>query len=150
MDTTHKYRALAWWTSGQTGLAKSDSAPNAIHFSAPPEFGGLDGRWTPEDLLLGALASCFTTTFRAIARYSKFEYTDLQVEVEGTVSKAESGYTFSEIILRPTLTIHDEEKRDWALKLLQKTEAACLVSKALATTPALEPHVEVGTTACVG
>ena len=67
MDTTHKYHALAWWTSGQTGLAKSDSAPNAIHFSAPPEFGGLDGRWTPEDLLLAALASCFTTTFRAIA-----------------------------------------------------------------------------------
>ena len=150
MDTTHKYRALAWWTSGQTGLAKSDSAPNAIHFSAPPEFGGIDGRWTPEDLLLAALASCFTTTFRAIAGYSKFEYTDLQVEVEGTLSKAESGYYFSEIILRPTLTIHDEEKRDWALKLLQKTKAACLVSKTLATAPALEPNVEVGNAVLVG
>src|ERR1700736_3935312 len=83
MDTIHKYRTVAWWTSGQTGLAKSDSAPNAIHFSAPPEFGGLQDRWTPEDLLLAALASCFTTTFRVIAGYSKFEYTDLQVEVEG-------------------------------------------------------------------
>ena len=144
MDTTHKYHALAWWTSEQTGLAKSDSAPNAIHFSAPPEFGGLDGRWTPEDLLLAALASCFTTTFRAIAGYSKFAYADLQVEVEGTVSKAESGYSFSQIILRPTLTIHDEEKRDLALKLLQKTKAVCLVSKTLATAPALESHVEVG------
>jgi peroxiredoxin-like protein len=144
MDTIHKYRTLAWWTSGQTGLAKSDSAPNAIHFSAPPEFGGIEGRWTPEDLLLAALASCFTTTFRAIAGYSKFEYIDLQVEVEGTVSKADSGYNFSEIILRPTLTIHDEEKRDRALILLQKTKTACLVSKALATAPALEPHVEIG------
>ena len=150
MDTTHKYRTVAWWSSGQTGLAKSLSAPNAIHFSAPPEFGGLESRWTPEDLLLAALASCFTTTFRAIAGYSKFEYTDLQVEVEGTVSKAESGYSFSEIILRPTLTIHDEEKRDWALKLLQKTKAACLVSKTLATTPALEPKVEVVTAVPVG
>jgi peroxiredoxin-like protein len=144
MDTTHKYHALAWWTSGQTGLAKCDSAPNAIHFSAPPEFGGLDGRWTPEDLLLAALASCFTITFRAIAGYSKLEYTDLQVEVEGKVTKAESGYGFSEIILRPTVTIHAEENRDWALNLLQKTKAACLVSKALATVPALESHVEIG------
>lgn len=150
MNATHKYRALAWWTSGQTGLAKADSAPNAIHFSAPPEFGGLDGRWTPEDLLLAALASCFTTTFRAIAGYSKFEYADLQVEVEGTVSKTESGYGFSEIILRPTVTIHEEGNRDWALKLLQKTKGACLVSKTLATTPALEPHVEVGSAVPLG
>jgi len=150
METTHKYHTLAWWTSGQTGLAKSDSAPNAIHFSAPPEFGGLEGRWTPEDLLLAAVASCFATTFRVIAGYSKFEYTDLQVEVEGTVSKAESGYAFSGIILRPTVTIHGEENRQRALKLLEKTQAACLVSKALAAVPVLEPHVEVDTTLSVG
>ena len=142
MNSALKYRTVAWWSSGRTGLAKSDSAPNAIHFSAPPEFGGLEGRWTPEDLLLAALASCFTTTFQAIAGNSKFEYTDLQVEVEGTVRKAESGYAFSEIILRPTLTIHDEERRDRALTLLQKTKAACVVSKALATVPALAPHVK--------
>ncbi len=150
MDTIQKYRTVAWWTSGQTGLAKSDSAPNAIHFSAPAEFGGLQGRRTPEDLLLAALASCFTTTFRVIAGYSKFEYIDLQVEVEGTVSKAESGYSLSEIILRPTLTIHDEEKRVRSLNLLQKTKAACLVSKALATIPALEPRVKVGNALSVG
>jgi len=150
MDTTHKYRTVAWWSSGQTGLAKSDSAPHVIHFSAPPEFGGLQSRWTPEDLLLAALASCFTTTFRVIAGYSKFEYTDLQVEVEGTVSRSESGYSFSEIIIRPTLTIHDEEKRARALNLLQKTKAACLVSKALATVPALEPQVKVGNALSVG
>ena len=149
MDTIHKYRTLAWWTSGQTGLTKSDSAPHAIHFSAPPEFGGMEGRWTPEDLLLAAIASCFTTTFRAIAGDSKFEYIDLQVEVEGTVSKADSGYNFSKIILRPTLTIHDEENRDRALILLQKTKAACLVSKALATASALEPHVEIASALAV-
>ncbi len=150
METTHKYHTLAWWTSGRTGLAKSDSAPNAIHFSAPPQFGGVEGRWTPEDLLLAALASCFATTFRAIAEYSKFEYTDLQVEVEGTVSKAESGYSFSDIVLRPTVTVHEEEKRERALKLLHKTQAVCLVSKALATAPALEAHVEVGNAVSVG
>jgi peroxiredoxin-like protein len=149
MGTIYKYRTLAWWTSGQTGLTKSDSAPHAIHFSAPPEFGGMEGRWTPEDLLLAAIASCFTTTFRAIAGDSKFEYIDLQVEVEGTVSKADSGYNFSKIILRPTLTIHDEENRDRALILLQKTKAACLVSKALATASALEPHVEIASALAV-
>ena len=72
------------------------------------------------------------------------------MEVEGTVSKAESGYSFSEIILRPTLTIHDEERRNQALNLLQKTKSACLVSKALAIAPALEPDVQVGNPLSVG
>ncbi len=101
MEEQHKYRVVAWWTSGRTGTAKSDSAPNSIHFTAPPEFGGLEGRWTPEDLLLGAVASCFTTTFRVIAEYAKFEYSDLEVEAEGIVCK--------KILLRPTLMIYSEQ-----------------------------------------
>jgi len=111
MDKEHKYRVNAWWSSGKSGIAKSELAPNAIQFTAPPEFGGLDGRWTPEDLLLCALASCYTTTFRALADYSKLEYADLSVEVEGTVMKTESGYAFREIVIRPTLSISSEQER---------------------------------------
>ncbi len=144
MENEHQYRVVAWWTSGQTGIAKSDSTPNAIHFTAPPEFGGLEGRWTPEDLLMTALASCFTTTFHAIAGYSKFEYTDLAVEAEGTVRKTDSGYCFSEIILRPTLTIPNEEQRERAATLMQKAKSLCLVSRALAVAPTFETTVEVG------
>ena len=150
MDIKHKYRTVAGWTSGQTGSVKHDSSPDAIQFTAPPEFGGLGGYWTPEHLLLAALASCFTATFRAVAGYSKLEYNDLQVEVEGTVSKVESGYGFSDIIFRPLLNIDHEAKRDRALNLLQKAKAACLVSKALATAPIMESRVEVGSALSVG
>ena len=143
MENEHKYRVLAWWASGQTGIAKSESAPNAIHFTAPRQFGGLEGRWTPEDLLLTALASCFTTTFHAIAEYSKFEYTDLAVETEGIVSKTDTGYCFREVIIRPSLTIPSEEQREQATSLLHKTRALCLVSRALATAQKFETRVEV-------
>src|ERR1700675_4407605 len=143
MENVHRYRAVAWWTSGRTGLAKSDSAPNAIHFTAPPQFGGLEGRWTPEDLLMTALASCFTTTFHAIAAYSKFEYTDLAVEAEGTVSKTGTGYSFSEIVIRPSLTIPNEEQRERAISLLHKAKELCLVSRALATPQKFEIQVEI-------
>jgi organic hydroperoxide reductase OsmC/OhrA len=143
MENEHKSRVVAWWTSGQTGIAKSDSAPNAIHFTAPPQFGGLEGRWTPEDLLMTALASCFTTTFHAIAGYSKFEYTDLAVEAEGTVSKMDTGYCFSEIVIRPSLTIPNEEQRERAISLLHKAKALCLVSRALAAAQKFETRVEI-------
>jgi len=150
MQEEHRYHVVAWWTSGRTGIAKADSAPNAIHFTAPPEFGGLEGRWTPEDLLLCAVASCFTATFHTIARYAKFEYTDLGVEAEAVVSRADSGYHFSGIVIRPNLTIAHVQERERALELLQKAKALCLVSRALAIAQKFETRVEVNKGSPVG
>jgi len=142
METAQQYRVVAWWSSGRSGLAKSDSAPNAIHFTAPPEFGGLEGRWTPEDLLLSAVASCFTTTFHALADYSKLEYADLEVEVEGIIRKTDFGHSFSEIVIRPTLTISSDGEQTRALRLLQKAKTVCLVSRALSVEQKFEPRVQ--------
>ena len=147
MGEEHLYRVAAWWTSGRTGLAKSDSAPNAIHFTAPTEFGGLEGRWTPEELLLAAVAGCYTTTLRAIAGSAKFDFTDLQVEAMGTVRKADSGYSFSEIVVRPNLKISCLEDRNRALDLLRKAEELCLVARALGNIVTFEPQLEVLKTA---
>ena len=142
MEATHRFRVEAWWATGRTGIAKSSSAPNAIHFTSPPAFGGVEGRWTPEDLLLGAVASCYTTTFRTLAEYSKFAYNDLQVEVEAAVSKAETGYTLGEVCIRASLIIPREEEQDRAIKLLHKAKGLCLVSRALATRQTFEPAVK--------
>jgi organic hydroperoxide reductase OsmC/OhrA len=143
MENEHEYHVVAWGTSGQAGIAKSDSAQNAIHFAAPAQFGGLKGRWTPEDLLIAALASCFTTTFQAIAESSKFECTDLEVEAEGVVGQARTGYNFNEIVIRAHLTIPCEDKRERALSLLQKTKELCLVSRALAIAQSFETRIKI-------
>jgi peroxiredoxin-like protein len=140
----HKFQVVAWWSAGRTGIAKSSSAPNAIHFTSPPEFGGLEGRWTPEELLLSSVASCYTTTFSALADASKLEYSDLGVEVDGTFSKVDSFYAFTEIAIRPKLTIPNEREQERGLRLLQKAKAVCLVSRALSVEQKFEPFVQVG------
>jgi len=139
----HSYRVVAWWTSGRSGLAKSDSAPNAIHFTAPKEFGGLEGRWIPEELLLAALTGCFTTTLRSIAGKAEFEFTDFQVEASGVVRKSQLGYGFSEIVISPTLKIASSEERKHALDLLKEAERLCLVSRAIDVPVKFEPRIEV-------
>ena len=150
MERTHTYRVMAWWVAGQNGIARSDSAPNAIHFTVPPQFGGMEGRWSPEDMFLSSLASCFTTSFNAVAEYSKFDYLDLEVEVEGTVAKTTTGYRFTEIVIRPKLKIADEADQARALELLNKTKSLCLVSRALAIPQEFQPHVEANKLATVG
>lgn len=142
MEKEHTYRVSSWWTAGQTGLTKSDSAPTAVHFTAPPQFGGIEGRWTPEDLLLSAVASCFTTTFHAVAGYSKFEYLDLEVEVEGVVAKTATGYCFTKVIVRPRLTVGDDHAQTRGLDLLKKAQSLCLVSRALCVPQVFDPVVE--------
>lgn len=144
MEDSLRFRVVAWWASGRTGFAKSSSAPNAIHFTSPPALGGLEGRWTPEDLLLSAIASCFTITFRALADHSKLAFTDLQVEVEGSVNRVDSGYNFGQVLIQTNLTIPQEQERARASKLLHKAKELCLVSRALSVEQKFEALVQVG------
>ena len=143
MAAEYTYRVSAWWTSGRTGLAKCESSPNTIHFSEAAELGGLQGRWTPEQLLLCALAGCFTTTFHDVARSAKFEYTDLEVEIEGSVRRSRTaGCNFTEILIRPRLTVNFEEQRETGLALLRRTKSICMISRAISVPQTLEPTVE--------
>ncbi len=145
MAAEYTYRVSAWWTSGRTGLAKCESSPNTIHFSEAAELGGLQGRWTPEQLLLCSLAGCFTTTFHEIARAAKFDFTDLEVEMEGVVRRSRTtGCNFNEILIRPRLTVRFEEQREAGLNLLRKTKAVCMISRAITVPQTMEPAVETG------
>jgi organic hydroperoxide reductase OsmC/OhrA len=143
MAAEYTYRVSAWWTSGCTGLAKCESSPNTIHFTEAAELGGLQGRWTPEQLLLCSLAGCFTTTFHEVAHGAKFDYTDLEVEIEGSVRRNRgNGSSFSEILIRPRLTVVSEGQREEGLAILRKTKALCMISRAISVPQTLEPVVE--------
>lgn len=144
MEDRSKYRVLGWWTSGQAGIVRSDQVPTVIHFTAPVSFGGDPGRWTPEELMLAALASCFTTTFQAIATYSKLEYADMEVAVDGEIEKTTTGFQFKGISIQPRVTVAKEELRALAEKVLHKSESLCLVSRAISTPKTFLPEVRVG------
>jgi organic hydroperoxide reductase OsmC/OhrA len=59
------------------------------------------------------------------------------------VRKADSGYSFAQIVVRPNLKIASAEERDRALELLKRAEKLCLVSYALGTNFKFEPQLEI-------
>jgi len=126
---------------GRSGVAKGQDVQPEINFSAPPEFQGEAGVWTPEHFFTSAVATCFLTTFQAIADFSKFSAAALDVSVQGTVEKGEGGYRFTRVTIRPILTIKDEADRERGIRLLEKAEKACLVSRSLNSEIVLEPQV---------
>jgi organic hydroperoxide reductase OsmC/OhrA len=143
MEGTYTFRTSIWWTKKLGGLAEAEGVPEPIEFSAPPEFNGTRGLWSPEHLLLSAVGSCYTATFAAIAEYSKFPFTGFEVKVQGTVTKGEGGFRFSQVVLRPTLTLASSDLSERGSRMLEKAHRACIVTHSLACGVALEPIITV-------
>jgi len=130
------------WESGRRGFVTTPGTEQGIHFSSPPEFKGDPGFWTPEDLLLGAVASCFVVTFYALAERARLEFGTLALSAEGTLSTFEGRLSFQQIVLRPTVTILRNEDRERAYGLLEKTERGCLIARTLNCRVWMEPSVQ--------
>lgn len=150
MDTGYHFASSAHWTGGPRGVVEGQGIEPPIDFAPPPEFHGQEGIWTPEHFLTAAVAACFITTFRAIASLSKFEAVALDVSAEGVVEKSEGGFRFTRVTVHPVLTIRNESDRERALRLLEKTEKACLVSRSLQSQVILDPRVVVVAAAARG
>ncbi len=113
--------------------------------SAPPlDFDGPGDAWSPEHLLLAAVASCFLFTLRAVAKASKIDFVSLEVSAAGTVDRQDGVTQFTEIVLRPRLTLPPGADRSRALHILERSEKSCLVSASLSTPVRLEPELVAG------
>ncbi|HSB74596.1 MAG TPA: OsmC family protein [Terriglobales bacterium] len=144
MESTHLYRSSAIWTMRRRGIVSAEDVPRTINFSSPPEFQGEPGLWTPEHLLVAAVATCFLATFRAFAENSRLQVVRLEVEAEGTLEKEEGGFRFTRAVVRPRLTIADQADQERAGRLLEKAERACLISRSLSCRVEMQAQVEVG------
>ena len=132
-------------TGGPTGYATVSVEGAPPLRSAPPlDFDGPGDAWSPEHLLVAAVETCFLFTLRAIARASRVEFTALELSATGTVNTQDGVMRFTEIVLRPKLTLPAGADRDRALRALDKSERSCLGSASLATPIRLEAQVVVG------
>ncbi len=145
MEKQFKYRATAYWILARRGITSAEDVPQAIEFSAPPEFEGEPEMWTPEHFFMAAVASCYVSTFRALAEFTKFDTVSLDVAAEGTMAKLEDGWRFTEVFIRPILTLASDEQLERGQKLLEKAEKVCPVTRSLGCKVLLEPTLQVST-----
>jgi peroxiredoxin-like protein len=139
----HIYRVHLAGGAGSYAVL-SDSGIPELRTAPPADFDGPGDAWSPEHLLLAAVESCFLFTFQAIARASKFVFESLQLSGEGIVDRKDGITRFSAIVLRPTLRLATGNDRDRAMRILEKSEQACLVSASLSTPVRLEPEIVIG------
>lgn len=143
MEDRHEYRVKAVSTVIRSGVVMADGIQPVLAFSAPPEFHGQAGHWTPEHFFVSAVACCYLSTFSGGADVSGLQFVSMDLEAEGFLGKDELGWRFTEVILRPHLKIAREEDLDRANRLLQKAGKSCLVARSLSCHITIEPVVKV-------
>ncbi|WP_207492941.1 OsmC family protein [Aridibaculum aurantiacum] len=144
MQQEHYYDVSVTWQGDRKGTMHSDCLPDTIEVATPPEFPkGIEGIWSPEHLFVAAINSCLMTTFLAIAENMKLSYASFQSKAVGKLEMVDRKYMMTEVILKPHVIIHENADSEKALRVLEKSEAACLISNSVKSKIIMEPVVEV-------
>ena len=141
-DFPHHYRVAA--TAADTGNVELNSEGVSTIASAPPiEFGGAGDQWSPESLLVAAVADCFVLSFRAIARASKLDWTSLNCDVVGVLDRVERKPQFTAFEVTAELVVPAGTDEAKAQRMLQKAEDACLITNSLIADSHLDATVRL-------
>ncbi|MFZ0486644.1 MAG: OsmC family protein [Arenicellales bacterium] len=138
----HQYTVTAAAQAEGEIVVEAEKLP-ALATAPPAQFDGPGDRWSPEMLLVGAVADCVVLSFRAIARASKFNWSDISCEVEGTLDRVDRVSQFTHFTVRLTLTVPPDSSEERARMLLEKAERTCLVSNSLKGESTLDIHIVV-------
>jgi len=97
----------------------------------PIAFGGRKNEYnkeihyTPEDLFIGSIASCFISTFTKISSNSNFNFRKIKIESEGILKKVNDINQFVKITQNIELTISNKNEINKAKKILEMVEKFC-------------------------
>ena len=107
----------------------------------PREFGGPGDQWSPEALLIAAVADCFVLTFRAMATPSRVTWYALDCDATGTLERVDRATRFTEIQLAVRISVPDDMEEEKVLRVLKKAEETCLITNSLTATVTLNTDI---------
>jgi organic hydroperoxide reductase OsmC/OhrA len=139
-DLPHLYSVKSVGTATGTLRSSGDNLPD-ITVAPPLQFGGPGDQWSPEDLLMAAVANCFVLSFRAISSASKLVWRSIDCEAVGTLNKVERNILFTNVTTKVRLVIPAVESKERAEKILIKAEQACLITNSMSCDLQLECEV---------
>ncbi len=136
----YTYQTQLKWTSERKGVLSSKDKPD-IMVATPPEFGGHEGIWTPEDLFLASVEICILTTFLWFVKKHNINLKSYDSKAIGTVELIEGAYKFSKINIKLKLGVFSENDRVAVEKVLKKVKRACLISNSIQTDVNIESEI---------
>lgn len=138
----HAYAVTIRWT-GNRGTGTSDyraydrtheivaAGKPPIPASSDPAFRGSADRYNPEDLLVASLSGCHLLTYLHLCGVSGVTVTGYEDHATGTMVETDNGGHFTDVILRPVVTISSESDAAIAMSLHDKAHHLCFIANSV-------------------
>jgi organic hydroperoxide reductase OsmC/OhrA len=150
---SHVYEVWCSW-SGSTGVGYDGyrrdhevSAPPAdgrLMLSSDPAFRGDPTRWNPEQLLVGAAASCQLLSFLAVAARARLDVVGYEDDAVGEMPESEEPAWITRIVLRPRITMAPTAMGEAQIRhLVGVAHRQCYIANSLKTEVVVEPTILV-------
>jgi organic hydroperoxide reductase OsmC/OhrA len=153
MARTHTYEVSVTWTgnrgTGTSGYRDYDRAhevsadgPAAIAASSDPAFRGDAGRWNPELELTAALSQCHMLWYLHLCAGAGVTVTSYGDEARGSMAEdADGGGRFTEVVLRPRVTVASADMIEAATALHAQAHAKCFIANSVSFPVRHEPVI---------
>jgi organic hydroperoxide reductase OsmC/OhrA len=156
MVRTHTYDISVTWTgnrgTGTSGFraydrnheVHADGLP-AIAASSDPAFCGDPGRWNPELELTAALSQCHMLWYLHLCAIAGVTVTSYADEAHGLMAEdADGGGRFTEVVLRPRVTVASADMIEAATALHAEASAKCFIANSVNFPVRHEPVISAG------
>lgn len=142
MASAHEYQSHLTWSGAEQGATTSYQAYSreyVVHVAGkPPLRGTADARFrgdpalhNPEDLLVAALSGCHMLTYLALAARAGLSVVAYEDAASGTMELAGGGGRFTEVVLRPRVTIAPGMDVALAERLHERAHADCFLASSM-------------------
>jgi organic hydroperoxide reductase OsmC/OhrA len=114
-----------------------------LRFSAPPEFKGEPGLWTPEHMFVACVEMCHMATFIAFASKRDLPVVSYRSHANGVLEYVDGDYRFTRIVIFPTIVVSSSSAGDELQAILRDAEKHCLVTNSIASIVEVNPTIIV-------
>lgn len=129
----HHFHLTANWPGLRNDVGTIETLNLKTDVSIPPEMNGPGIGTNPDEMLLGAAATCYIITLAAMLERSGVEKKALTMESIGVVDYTNGVVTYKTIIHKPVIILAKgmAGKRNIVERLTFKAETSCMISRAL-------------------
>lgn len=142
----HIFILQANWPGGRNDTGMIETGNLKTEVSIPPEMDGPGNGTNPDEMLLGAAASCYIITLAAMLERSRIEKKALTMTSEGIVDVTNGRITYKKIIHRPNIVLTADASNkeiERVHRIAEKAEASCMISRAIKGNVVIELEASV-------
>ena len=137
---TFTYHTALEWLRARQATLSSDSKPR-LDVSSPPEFKGIAGMWTPEDMFVASAEICAMSTFLSFGGRKNIPLVSYKSSAEGVLEFVNGKYRFTKIRITPEITVGKEWTREQVTEVVREAHENCLIANSMATQVEIEPSI---------